>query len=399
MINRIKKYDWKNFNILLVGTAVILCCISAFTLRMAGGPGMMKSQLIGMLMGLVIIAVLSVMDYHFICQFSAVYYLFGLGLTAATHTPLGTAGSTDSVRWIQLGPVTFQPSELMKIIFIITLASFYVQMEKNLDRWSTLLIAAVLTVIPMLLIMSQPDLSSSLVILFVMVIMVFVAGTSYKIIAPIVAVGMPLSLALFWYIQQPNNLILRGYQFRRIYAWRHPDLDASKDLNMQQDHSIAAIAEGGLYGKFIKDGGVHEASRAYERVPVNESDFIWSVIGEEFGFLGCCLILLLLAIIIIQCFRIARKSKDFLGMMIATGVGSLFLFQVFSNICVATRLFPNTGLPLPFLSNGLSSMMSSMIAIGLVLNVGIQPAKSSGGGFTMRTAYSDDTDKDLDLDL
>ena len=85
--------------------------------------------------------------------------------------------------------------------------------------------------------------------------------------------------------------------------------------------------------------------------------------------------------------------------MIATGVGSLFLFQVFSNICVATRMFPNTGLPLPFLSNGLSSMMSSMIAIGLVLNVGIQPAKSSGGGFTMRTAYSDDTDKDLDLDL
>ena len=135
-------------------------------------------------------------------------------------------------------------------------------------------------------------------------------------------------------------------------------------------------------------------------VSIRESDFIWSVISEEFGFLGCCLVLLLFSILIFKCFRVARKAQDFLGMLIAVGVSAMFMFQVFSNICVVTFLFPNTGLPLPFLSNGLSSMMSSMIGIGLVINIGIQPAKTKKGGFTMRKAYSDmDNDVDIDFSL
>ena len=108
---------------------------------------------------------------------------------------------------------------------------------------------------------------------------------------------------------------------------------------------------------------------------------------------------MLFAVIIFKCFTVAKKAQDFLGRMIALGVAAMFMFQVFANICVATRIFPNTGLPLPFISNGLSSMISSMIGIGFVMNIGIQPARTSNFGFTMRHSFGSDSAKDIDLDL
>lgn len=405
MLNRLKQYDWRNFNYSLIIVVVILCLISAFTLKLAGGEtdGMryMRNQLIGMVLGIFTVAVLSVVDYHFICRFVAVYYVLGIVLTACTKTSLGTDLDTGSYRWIRIGrSFTFQPTELMKIIFILSLAVVFVKLQKQLDHFSTLIIAGLVTLFPFGVILIQPDLSSSLVVIFVMIVMIFAAGTTYRILAPVFAAGIPIGLILFWYVQQPGNLLLKGYQYNRIFAWKHPDSTAPDivDLNRQQNSAISAIAEGGLYGKFLKDGAKPGCSRAYNSVPIRESDFIWSVIGEEFGFLGCCLILLLFAIVIIKCFLVAKKAQDFLGMMIAVGVSAMFMFQIFSNICVATFLFPNTGLPLPFLSNGLSSMMSSMIGIGMIINIGIQPAKTKKGGFTMRTAYSE-ADHDIDIDF
>lgn len=399
MINRIKKYDWKKYNFSLLCVVIVLSLIGAFCVKLAGGEekGMsfMKGQITGLILGLFIVMVLSIFDYHFICQFTAVYYVCGVLLTLATHSPLGTNNNTSVKRWIKLGPITFQPVELMKIILIITLATLYAKLRNKVDKVSTLFIIVITTMVPVMVILMQPDLSSSLVVVFIMVVLVFAAGTTYKILAPIIISGIPLSLVLFWYVQQPGNFILRGYQFKRIYTWRHPEDDPDQ-LNWQQNVCMRAISSGKLYGKFIQDGGTGETARIYNSVGVNESDFIWSVAGEEFGFLGCCLILLLFAIIIFKCFTVAKKAQDFLGKMIALGVAAMFMFQVFANICVATRIFPNTGLPLPFLSNGLSSMVSSMIGIGLVMNIGIQPAKTSNSGFTMRDAGRD---IDVDLDL
>ncbi len=404
MFNRLKQYDWRNFNYSLVIVVMILCFVSAFTMKLAGGEesgnDYMQSQLVGLALGLCIVIVLTLLDYHFICRFVGVFYVLGVALTLSTHSPLGTDFDTGAFRWISIGSFSLQPTELMKIIFILSMAVFFVKIHKQLDRFTTLIFAALLTVFPAGAIMSQPDLSSSLVVIFVMIIMVFVAGVSYRILAPVVAIGLPVGLVLFWYVQQPGNILLHGYQYDRINAWKHPDSTDSTliDLNRQQNSSIAAIAEGGLYGKFLKDGAKPGSARAYNSVPIRESDFVWSVIGEEFGFLGCCVILLLFGILIFKCFMVAKKAQDFLGMMIAVGVSAMFMFQVFSNICVATFLFPNTGLPLPFLSKGLSSMMSAMIGVGLVLNISIQPAKSKKGGFTMRTAYSE-IDKEIDIDF
>ena len=145
----------------------------------------------------------------------------------------------------------------------------------------------------------------------------------------------------------------------------------------QQMNSIKAIATGQLYGKLLAEGP--SSVRGYNSVGVNESDFIWSVIGEEFGFLGCCIIIFLLSLVIIMCLMTARKAKDRLGKLLAIGVSSMFMFQVFANIGVATMILPNTGLPLPFLSYGLSSLISSMIAIGLIINIGLQQKNNIRG--------------------
>lgn len=409
MLNRLKQYDWRNFNYSLIIIVVILCLISTFTLKLAGGvekgAGYMKGQLVGMILGLFIVAFLSVLDYHFICRFVAVYFFVGIMLVLMTKIPgIGTDLHTGSTRWIKLpvGSITFQPSELMKIIFILTLAVLFCKIRKQLDQFKSVLWIVLLTLPAFGVIVIQPDLSSSLVILFIMAVMTFVAGLSYRVIVPIISVGLPITLIVYWYVQQPGNLLLKGYQYDRVFAFKNQDSTVKRivDLNRQQTSSVNAIAEGGLYGKFLKDGARAGSSRAYSSVSIRESDFIWSVISEEFGFLGCCLVLLLFGILIFKCFRVAKKAQDFLGMLIAVGVSAMFMFQVFSNICVVTFLFPNTGLPLPFLSNGLSSMMSSMIGIGLVINIGIQPAKTKKGGFTMRKAYSDmDNDVDIDFSL
>ena len=409
MINKIKQYDWKKYNYSLIIAVILLCLLSAFTVKLAGGEedGMrfMRNQLVGMGLGLVIVAGLSLFDYHFICKFTIIYYLVGLLITAATHTSLGTDNGTRAYRWISIGSLTFQPSELMKIILILTLATIFVKLRNRLDRISTLLIVAAVTIVPVILILSQPDLSTSLVAVFIMVVMVVVAGVSYRLLAPIIAIGLPLGAVLFWYIQQPYNLllkyeILKPYHYIRIMGWLYPEeYDPNGDINYQQIRSVRAIAAGGLSGKFIQDGGGEDASRAYSAVSVNESDVIWSVIGEEFGFLGCCLILCMFAFIIFKCFTVAKNAQDYLGKMIAVGVAAMYMFQIFTNICVVTSIFPNTGLPLPFVSNGLSSMVSSMIGIGLVMNISIQPAKSSKGGFSMRNLYGNDPTSSIDLDL
>lgn len=403
MIKRIKQYDWKKYNFSLLLVVIAVCLIGTFCVKLAGGEELgrvfMKGQLTGIVLGLFVVAILSLIDYHFICHFVPVYYIIGVFLTAATHTSLGTDNGTDVKRWIKIGPLpSFQPVELMKIILILTLAVLYTKLKNKVDRISTLFIIVITTMLPVAVILIQPDLSSSLVAVFIMVVLVFAAGTTYKILTPIIMTGIPASLALFWYVQQPGNFILRGYQYKRIHTWLNPD-DDPDGLNMQQNRCISAIASGKLYGKFIQDGGTNGESRLYSPIPINESDFIWSVIGEEFGFLGCCLILLLFAVIIFKCFTVAKKAQDFLGRMIALGVAAMFMFQVFANICVATRIFPNTGLPLPFISNGLSSMIASMIGIGFVMNIGIQPARTSNSGFTMRHSFGSDSARDIDVDL
>lgn len=306
-----------------------------------------------------------------------IYIVTTLMAAATKFSPLGDDQGTDSYRWLDFKIIEFQPSEVCKIAIILALAAFFAKRKDNLKNFKTFFLACAIALVPTMFILVQSDLSSSIVMIVILIMMLANSGIGHKVLGPVAAVMIPVAGFLFWYIQQPGQKLLHGYQLKRIMGWLHPE-EQALDTMFQQNNSILSIASGKLYGKML-DGTT--TTRNYSKVDVTESDFIWTPIGEEFGFIGCMVILLLLSIIIIKCFIAAKNAKDYTGMMIAVGIGSMFCFQVFINIGVATRLLPNTGLPLPFLSNGLTSLLSYMIMIGILLNIGIQPTRGSGDSF------------------
>lgn len=375
-----KQYDFKKYNISLIIAVIMLCIISAVCLKFAGeneglGNYYFKRQIVGLFMGIFIIGIVSIIDYHFICHFVIFYYVGGIILLVLTKfSSLGRDHDTGCMRWIKLG-IEIQPSELSKIILILTLAVFFVKMKDRMNKFSTLLISCIIMAVPTSLILIQTDLSSSMVMVFIFVIMTFAAGLSYKIIIPTVLAGIPCIAGLLWYVLQPWQKLLAGYQQDRIMSILKPENFADSGM-YQQNNSIQAIASGQVYGKLImgNDSGI----KGYNYVAVNESDFIYSVIGEELGFIGGCFVIGLLAFIIIKCLITAKKAGDRTGSLIATGISAMFMFQVFANIGVATSILPNTGLPLPFLSFGLTSLLSSMITIGIIINIGMQKKNLRG---------------------
>ena len=210
-----------------------------------------------------------------------------------------------------------------------------------------------------------------LVVAFASIILV--SEISFRILFPVIAVAIPVIIALFWYVQQDFQKLLTDSQQKRILSLLNPD--AYSDEIYQQENSVTAIASGGLIGKLL---GNPDAVRGSDNIPVIESDFIFSAIAEELGFIGSCAVIGCITILCFSCFHIARKAPDYLGKLIAIGIGTTYMFQSFVNIGVVTMLLPNTGIPLPFLSYGLSSLLSSMIGIGIVLNIGINKQKQRG---------------------
>jgi rod shape determining protein RodA len=373
---QIKQYNFKRYNISLVMTVLLLSGIGSYLIRLVQKEGerLFTKQIFGIILGIVIIAVVSLIDYHFIAQFYVLLYLFNFGLLIAVK--LIGVEINNSQRWLDLKVFQLQPSELSKVIMIIVMAKLFTILKNKMDKFYVLMLSGIIMAIPTMLILTQTDLSTSMVLMFVFTMMIFSAGLSYKIILPIVIIGIPAVMGLFWYVQQDYQVILTPYQQQRVLSILNPDLDAYSDAMYQQDNSTQVIGSGKLTGKLILDGVDSLQSDTY--VPISESDFIFSVIGEALGFIGGCVVIILLSIIIFKCLIIAHNAPDRMGMLIATGVASMFMFQVFVNIGVATAILPNTGLPLPFVSYGLSSLMSSMIAIGLVLNISLQRKNKRG---------------------
>lgn len=369
-----KQYNFKHFDISMVTIVLFLAGLGAYLIRLVK-PELFVKQIFGIVLGICIIAVVSMVDYHFLSRFYIILYFINLGLLLAVRL-FGTT-INNSKRWLDLKVISFQPSELSKIIIIIFLAQLLTLFKNKMDKFYVLLIAGLLTVIPVLFIFSQPNLSTSLVVMFIFAMMIFAAGLSYKIIIPILVIGVPLIAGTLWGIQQDYDIFfLTNYQQTRIASFLDPHADTSSDTMYQQDNSVQVIGSGQLTGKLITEGSDSLKSDTY--VPIAESDFIFSVAGEALGFIGGCGIIILLSIIIFKCLSIARHAKDRMGMLIAIGIGAMFMFQVFVNVGVATALLPNTGIPLPFVSYGLSSMVSSMIAIGMVINISLQRKNKRG---------------------
>ena len=354
---------------MLLVLVLVLSSIGAYLIKLVQdeGASLYRKQVLGIVVGLVLAVIVSLIDYHFLCKLFIPMYLVNIVLLLMVkYSPLAVR-HYDAQRWLKIAGIEFQPSELSKIIMLLFMAQLFFMCRRNVNRLTVFFGACILMAVPTYMIFDQPHLSTTLVMIFIFVVMYFAAGLSYKIIAAFLLIGVPIVAGLFWYVQQDFQTLLTEYQQERILSLLHPE--DYPDLMYQQINSVQAIGSGQLYGKLLTgDTGV----RGTAYVPVVESDFIFSVVGEELGFLGSCLVIGLLVIIIIKCVITAKHAPDFLGMLISTGISAMFMVQLFINVGVATQILPNTGTPFPFLSYGLTSLLSGMISIGVILNITIQ---------------------------
>ena len=372
----LSEYNFRDYNFKILLSVLALNGVGLMVINSAvgGDRSYINRQLIGLFGGLMIAIILSLISYRFILRFSVLIYLACIGILAAVIVmgQLGGAG-TGSQRWIEV-PVLgrLQPSEFVKIGLIVFFSWFLQKNQERIDQPLVLIMTAGLAAVPLLLIMKQPDLSTSIVIMVFILCLIYISGISYKWIIGALAVGIP-GIALIIYLAQHNMVpFLRPYQQNRILAFINPEKYA--DLDLQQKNSEMAIGSGQLYGKgLFNDTAISVKNGNF--LSEEHTDFIFSVIGEELGFVGCMIVLLLYLWFIYECLRMAGKARDLAGKLICTGMAALVGFQAFTNIAVATGVFPNTGLPLPFISYGVSSLVSLYIGVGIVLNVGLQPSK------------------------
>lgn len=366
------EYKLRYFNFRLVMYVLLLTSagvifIKSATMNAAGGS--VSKQIMGIAIGTVCMLFLALVDYHFWLKIWPVIYLVCIGLLAAVLV-MGWSNK-EATRWIQLPAIgSVQPSEFTKIGLILTLSAYFYRFRERISSLPVVAGAVVLFGGIAFLIFREPDLSTTLVTCFIFVVMIYVAGISYKWILGVIGACIPVVGVLIYIIQQPDQTFIKGWQLSRITDWLYPE-QASADTTRQVRYSVQAIASGQLHGKGLFNTTL-ESVKNGNFLSEEDCDFIFAVIGEETGFVGSVLVIGLLALVVIECVWLAIRARDLAGRLICIGVGGLVAFQSFVNIGVATRLLPNTGLPLPFLSAGLSSLLSLMLGMGLVLNVGLQ---------------------------
>lgn len=364
-----KQYKLKNYKFILVIYVAVLNIIGIMLIGSAKSSVQGK-QLFGMCAGLCIMLVVSLIDYNFILKFSWLIYFFMIGILLLVMIAGDSSGGAQ--RWFEIGGFRFQPSELAKILMILFFAYFFMKHEEKINTPKILLESFILAGIPLGLIISQPDLSTTIITALIFAALLFVAGLSYKIVTGVLVVSIPSAIILFTLLIQGKIPFIKPYQITRIMAWLYPEDYPSEAY--QQQNSIMAIGSGQLWGKGLNNTDATSVKNG-NFIPEPQTDFIFAVAGEELGFIGTSIIIILLLFITIECILIARKAKDTAGKLICCGFAALLGFQSMVNIGVTSGLLPNTGLPLPFVSYGLTSLLSLYIGIGLVLNVGLQPKK------------------------
>lgn len=350
----------------------IICIGSALHVNLGEDPSNYYSQMVFFATGLVIMFIVAFFDIDYLSGFDRTLYIVNILLLVAVI--LVGSSSNNAVRWIKIGPVRLQPSEFSKVIMIFCMANFIDKKKDSINNISILARLCALVIVPVILVFVQPALSASLVILFIFCVQMFVAEIDYRFIGKILIIVVPIVavIVLDSIREDPIfvDLIFKDYMITRI-----KDLviqDPSSETYYQTMKSISAISSGQLTGKGLYQGTLNQLSY----LPEPQNDFIFSVIGEEFGFIGCMVVLGLLFFIIIRCIFIAMESRDMKERLIASGVAGMLIFQTFVNVGVATGIMPNTGMSLPFVSSGGSSLWTNMAAIGLVLNIDLRRSRT-----------------------
>lgn len=336
----------------------------------AAGIRLIKKQIISVVLGAILIIIIQFFDYRIFQHYASILYIGTIGVLGITLIIGTTAKGTTG--WLSLGSFNFQPSEMAKVTMILVLAEVIDRYKEELNYFTGLLKPFIHVLIPTLLIILQNDLGTSLVLIFIFIGMLFVGGGNIRFIFLIFGGGFLLVVLLIasHLVFDTPLIFFKRYQLDRLIVFINPGIDPT-GIGYNLIQSKIALGSGRLLGKGLFAGTQNQL----RFLPEKHTDFIFSVIGEEFGFIGVLVVIILYLILLWQIINVAREAKDNYGRLVASGVAAMFFFHVLENIGMTMGLMPITGLPLPFISYGGSSMLTFLIAIGLVINVNIRRKK------------------------
>ncbi len=346
----LRNFDWLIF--------LVVCMFLAtgfFFVWSASSESFAFKQIIWIGVGVVVFSVLLIVDYYSIGKVSYILYL--IVLFCLFLVLLFGKTVYGAQRWLMVGPISIQPSEMMKIALVLVLSRHFVD-KRSVAGFNGILFPLGLTLLPMILIMKQPDLGTSLILVPVFFSIIFIAGVKTRYM--LIIIGFTLStVPLFWYF------VLHTYQKARVLSFLWPDTVSSFGAGYHRIQSLITIGSGGSFGSGWGKG----VQSQLNFLPQGHTDFIFSVIAEEWGFYRAVALLCLYVVFIACCIGIAISTRDPYGRLIVTGFTAMFTAQILINVAMTIGLAPITGLPLPFISYGGSSLISSFIALSFIFNV------------------------------
>lgn len=354
--------SYRDFDWVLLGFVLVLSVISVLEIKSATlhtkFHGFDHKQIGFLAVGLVLMFLISLIDYHRLIDI--VHWAYGIGVFALVAVKLVGTKVLGARRWINLGHgIHFQPSEWVKLILIVAVARYFWGLAGKELNWTDIGKAFALVGIPMALVLIQPDLGTALTYFPILVIGLFLGGIRIKQIALIM-----LALALVGGIAWKSGKRLKPYQQARINAFINPDSDP-KGSGYQIRQSLIAVGSGGIWGKGANKGTQTQG----DFLPIPYTDFIFAAFCEEHGFVGAVGVLLLYFLILMRLIQNAQTASDLPGSFIIMGVVAIIVFQIAVNIGMVVGLMPVTGIPLPLLSYGGSSVLFTFLALGIVMNI------------------------------
>ena len=333
----------------------------------------LKKQVFIIFLGLALAILIVRYDYTQFRRFSPI--LYGISILLLLTVLIWGTEIRGTTGWIGLGSLPMvQPAEFTKVLLILAFAEFLNRRKGELDTLSDMLPCFLFMGIPFLLIIFQPDLGTALVYIAITLVMMFAAGANSKVLIQVIAVAVFLiALCLYLHFQFGMWLPLEDYQLKRLTIFLDPynDGQGGRGMGWNTIQSLVAIGSGGLTGKGLFQGTQVQLNF----LPEHHTDFIYAVIGEELGFLGAAFVIICYGILLIRAIIIASNSKELFGSLLVLGITAMWLFHVFESIGMSIGLMPITGIPLPFLSYGGSSMLANLIAVGFILSVNVRGKK------------------------
>jgi len=356
----IKNFDWLTLSVIILISLIGIMTIYSATRPLSAEEhsAFYMKQVTWLILGLITLFLIVSFDYIWISRFALILYITGIILLVAVFI-MGKTGM-GAQRWLRLGPISFQPSEFFKLVYIIMLARYLTIIKSPIDTVSLLRIFLFITCLPFVLLVKQPDLGTALIIMGISLSLVITKGLHKKVAVLFIIIGlisMPFLGNIFWEG-------LKDYQKSRIVAFIEPEVDPA-GIGYHLTQSKITVGSGKFFGK----GYMHGTQGPFRFLPEKHTDFIFAVFAEEWGFFGCILLFLFYLILILRGLDTARLAKDDFGRLLALGITFMFLIYFLINVGMTLGIMPVVGVPLPFMSYGGTALLSNLIAAGILINI------------------------------